>query len=59
LVGNVNVCPACKEDEDKQCVSDEASDRLSSLAAGLMTEGLHTSGIKGKYSSSLLAGEFF
>jgi len=59
LVGNVKVCPACKDDNDKQCVSDEASDRLSSLAAGLMTEGLDTSGIKGTYSSSLLAGECF
>jgi len=53
------VCPACKEDEDKQCVSDEASDRLSSLAAGLMTEGLDMSGIKGTYSSSLLEGDCF
>jgi hypothetical protein len=47
LVGNIKVRPACKEDEDKQRVSDEASDRLSSLAAGLMIEGLDTSGIKG------------
>jgi len=62
-VGNVKVCPAGKLDAvpvvGEQCASDKASDRFSSLAAGLTTGELDKSGIMGRDSPSLLSGDCF